>query len=215
MQDELKLALEKLAEQNAHSTQSSRQIEQAVRVILSAIGENPDREGLQETPKRVAKMFMEIYAGVNKTNDQISQELLKVFKDDETDDAEKFGDMVIIKDIPFYSTCEHHLVPFFGKAHVGYIPSGYVIGLSKIARLVDIVAKRPQLQERIGKDVLDILVKMMDPVGVMVVIEAEHLCMSMRGIKKPGTKTVTSAAWGAFKYDPATRSEFMNLINRG
>lgn len=187
-------------------------IENAVRDILTAIGENPDREGLLETPRRVAKLYSEIYAGVPKTNEQIGQELLKVFSDEGTEGADTFGDLVIVKDIPFYSTCEHHLVPMMGKAHVGYIPGKQVIGLSKIARLVDMVAKRPQLQERISKDVLNILVDMLQPVGVMVVIEAEHLCVSMRGIKKPGTKTVTSATYGAFKDDAKTRAEFMSLI---
>jgi len=190
-------------------------IQRAIREILFAIGENPDREGLVETPKRVAKMFTEIYAGVTKTNDEIVAELSKTFTDaDDNDDEEtqRFGDMVIVKDIPFYSTCEHHLVPFFGKAHVGYIPNNKVIGLSKIARLVDIIAKRPQLQERITHEVLDCLVKMLAPLGVMVVIEAEHLCMSMRGIKKPGTKTVTSATYGVFKEDMNTRQEFLKLI---
>jgi GTP cyclohydrolase I len=212
MNDTLKDALNQIAEQSQVAEQTKWRIEGAIREILSAIGEDPNREGLRETPKRVAKMFLEIYAGVRKSNDEIGRELAKVFSDEEVEDVEKFGDMVIVKDIPFYSTCEHHLVPFFGKAHVGYIPKGNVIGLSKIARLVDIIAKRPQLQERIGQDVLNTLVKMLSPVGVMVVIEAEHLCMSMRGIKKPGTKTVTSAAYGAFKNDPATRAEFMNLI---
>ena len=192
--------------------QDIAKIEGAVYDILSAIGEDPTREGLKETPHRVAKLYAEIYAGVPKTNEEIGKELLKVFSDEEDDSTDTFGDLVIVKDIPFYSTCEHHLVPMMGKAHVGYIPGKQVIGLSKIARLVDMVAKRPQLQERISKDVLNILVDMLKPVGVMVVIEAEHLCVSMRGIKKPGTKTVTSATYGAFKDDAKTRAEFMSLI---
>lgn len=187
-------------------------IEKSVRNILCAIGEDPDREGLAETPKRVAKMYSEIYSGVEKSNEEICKELFKTFSDEENDSVEKFGDMVIVKDIPFYSTCEHHLVPFYGKAHVGYIPSDSVIGLSKIARLVDIIAKRPQLQERITHDVMECIVQMTNPLGVMVVIEGEHLCMSMRGVKKPGSKTVTSATSGAFKNDSATRNEFLNLI---
>lgn len=191
-------------------------IEDAVREILFALGEDFNREGLIETPKRVAKMFVnEIYSSVRKTNKQLCNELAKVFNEEESDDAEKFGDMVIVRDIPFYSTCEHHLVPFFGKAHVGYIPRDKVIGLSKIARLVEAIAKRPQIQERITKDVADCITEMLDPIGVYVIIEAEHLCMAMRGVKKPGSLTVTSAARGAFKEDQSTRIEFLELIKRG
>jgi len=195
------------------------ELEYHITRILGLIGDDPSRDGLRETPKRVANMYKEIYAGCHLTNAEIGIELLKVFADEDSIGGDEFpsanGDMVIVKDIPFYSTCEHHLVPFFGKAHVGYIPNGNVIGLSKIARLVDLIAKRPQIQERITKDVLNTLVSMLNPVGVMVVIEAEHLCMAMRGIKKPGTTTVTSATSGAFRDDPATRNEFMQLINRG
>jgi GTP cyclohydrolase I len=197
------------------SVGDQERIENAVKEILCAIGEDPNREGLQETPKRVAKMFLgEIYSSVCKTNEELCEELAKVFTEDGTDGAEKFGDMVIVRDIPFYSTCEHHLVPFFGKAHVGYIPKDKVIGLSKIARLVEAIAKRPQLQERITRDVADCIEQMLDPVGVYVVIEAEHLCMAMRGVKKPGSGTVTSAARGAFKTDQSTRMEFLELIRR-
>jgi GTP cyclohydrolase I len=187
-------------------------VEKAIYTILQEIGENPEREGLKETPKRVARMYEEIYSGTTKSNEELILELNKTFAESDKDDAEKFGDMVIVKDIPFYSTCEHHLVPFFGKAHVGYIPNKKVIGLSKIARLVEAIARRPQVQERITKDVADCIEKMLDPVGVIVVMQAEHLCMSMRGVKKPGTKTVTSAARGAFKEDQATRMEFLQLI---
>lgn len=187
-------------------------VEKAIYTILQEIGENPEREGLKETPKRVARMYEEIYSGMTKSNEELILELNKTFAESDKDDAEKFGDMVIVKDIPFYSTCEHHLVPFFGKAHVGYIPNKKVIGLSKIARLVEAIARRPQVQERITKDVADCIEKMLDPVGVIVVMQAEHLCMSMRGVKKPGTKTVTSAARGAFKEDQATRMEFLQLI---
>lgn len=187
-------------------------VEKAVYTILQEIGENPEREGLKETPKRVARMYKEIYSGMTKSNEELILELNKTFAESDKDDAEKFGDMVIVKDIPFYSTCEHHLVPFFGKAHIAYIPNEKVIGLSKIARLVEAIAKRPQVQERITKDVADCIEKMLDPVGVIVVLQAEHMCMSMRGVKKPGSNTVTSAARGAFKEDQATRMEFLQLI---
>lgn len=187
-------------------------VEKAIYTILQEIGENPEREGLKETPKRVARMYEEIYSGMTKSNEELILELNKTFAESDKDDAEKFGDMVIVKDIPFYSTCEHHLVPFFGKAHIAYIPNEKVIGLSKIARLIEAIARRPQVQERITKDVADCIEKMLDPVGVIVVMQAEHLCMSMRGVKKPGTKTVTSAARGAFKEDQATRMEFLQLI---
>jgi len=187
-------------------------IEKAMYTVLKSLGEDPEREGLKETPKRVAKMYEEMFASVGKTNDEIISELGKTFTEKDKEGNQKFGDMVIVRDIPFYSTCEHHLVPFFGKAHVGYIPNKKVIGLSKIARLVEAIAKRPQIQERITKEVADCLVSMLEPVGVIVVIQAEHLCMSMRGVKKPGSNTVTSAARGAFKDDQAARMEFLQLI---
>ena len=189
-------------------------IENAVRDILYAIGEDPNREGLKNTPNRVARMYKEIYSGVLQTNDELCTMFDTTFSDgdDDGDMSDKFGDLVIVKDIPFYSTCEHHLVPFFGHAHVAYIPNDKIIGISKVARLLEAIARRPQVQERITKDVLDCIVKMLNPKGVMIVIEAEHLCMSMRGVKKPGTKTVTSATYGAFRDDPATRNEFLQLI---
>lgn len=203
----------KFAPQQKEEAQLSREnIEKAMYTVLKSLGENPEREGLKETPKRVAKMYEEMFASVGKTNDEIISELSKTFTEKDKEGNQKFGDMVIVRDIPFYSTCEHHLVPFFGKAHVGYIPNKKVIGLSKIARLVEAIAKRPQIQERITKEVADCLVSMLEPAGVIVVIQAEHLCMSMRGVKKPGTKTVTSAARGAFKEDQATRMEFLQLI---
>lgn len=191
-------------------------IKDAVRQILIAIGEDPDREGLKETPKRVANMFLgEVFNRVLFTNEELISELAKTFTEcEEGDSCERFGDMVIVKDIPFYSTCEHHLVPFFGVAHIGYIPNNKIIGLSKIARLVEAIGKRPQLQERITKDVADCIQTMLDPKGIMVVIEAEHLCMSMRGVKKAGSKTVTSATRGVFKEDFNTRQEFLQLIRR-
>lgn len=179
-------------------------IKRAVRDILEAIGEDPDREGLKDTPDRVARMYEEIFCGIF----QDPREHLKV-----TFPEESHEEMVIVKDIPFYSCCEHHLVPFFGKAHVVYIPKGgRLTGLSKLARVVETIAKRPQLQERIAKETADIIMEELKPYGVMVVIEAEHMCMTMRGVKKPGSKTVTSAVRGVFAKDIATRTEAMNLI---
>ena len=179
-------------------------IKRAVRDILEAIGEDSDREGLKDTPDRVARMYEEIFCGIF----QDPREHLKV-----TFPEESHEEMVIVKDIPFYSCCEHHLVPFFGKAHVVYIPKGgRLTGLSKLARVVETIAKRPQLQERIAKETADIIMEELRPYGVMVVIEAEHMCMTMRGVKKPGSKTVTSAVRGVFAKDIATRTEAMNLI---
>lgn len=179
-------------------------IEQAVRMIIEAIGEDPEREGLQDTPKRVAKMYSEVFEGLNQDP---SEYFATIF-------GEEHEELVLVKDIPFYSMCEHHLVPFFGKAHVGYIPrNGKVTGLSKLARAVDAVAKRPQLQERITKTVADSMMESLDPYGVIVVVEAEHMCMTMRGVQKPGSKTVTSAVRGIFETNPSARSEAMMLIN--
>lgn len=177
----------------------------AVREILFAIGENPDREGLVETPDRVARMYEEIFAGLH----QDPKELVKVFQE------EHHEEMVMVKDIPLYSVCEHHLLPFVGVAHVVYIPKkGKIMGLSKLARIVDLLAKKPQLQERLSSEVANVIMETIDPLGVAVVVEAEHLCMTMRGIKKPGSKTVTSALRGIIKTDARTRSEVMSLINR-
>ncbi|GAB6935551.1 MAG: GTP cyclohydrolase I FolE [Calditerricola sp.] len=182
-----------------------QKIEQAVRMILEAIGEDPDREGLRETPKRVARMYEEVFQGL--------------FQDPEayfsTVFSEDHEELVLVKDIPFYSMCEHHLVPFYGKAHVAYIPrGGRVVGLSKLARAVETVARRPQLQERITATVADTIMKKLDPHGVVVVIEAEHMCMTMRGVKKPGAVTVTSAVRGVFETDPAARAEVFALIRK-
>lgn len=178
----------------------------AVREILAAIGEDPGRDGLQETPERVARMYAEICAGLHE--DPTSH--LKVTFDAGHDE------MVLVRDIPLYSLCEHHLIPFLGRAHVGYIPNedGRITGLSKLARLVDLYAKRPQVQERLTTQIADAMVQALDPRGVMVVIEAEHLCMSMRGIRKPGSSTVTSAVRGLFRTDFAARMEAMRLIER-
>jgi len=179
-------------------------IKAAVREILTAIGENPDREGLLETPDRVARMYEEIFAGLHKD----PRHDIKVFQE------ENHEEMVLVKDIPLYSVCEHHLVPFMGTAHVVYIPKkGKIMGLSKLARIVDTVAKKPQLQERLTSEVADIIMETVNPHGVAVVVEAEHLCMTMRGIKKPGSKTVTSALRGTVKADARTRAEVMMLIN--
>ena len=182
-------------------------IKQGVRMILEGVGEDPDREGLQKTPERVAKMYEEIFAGLE-TDPRIYFET--VFD-------EHHQEMVIVRDIPVYSMCEHHLVPFFGLAHVAYIPgkSGKICGLSKLARLVDTLAKRPQVQERLTSQVADIVVECLDPEGCMVVIECEHMCMSMRGIRKPGTRTTTSAVRGSFRSSSNTRSEAMALILNG
>ena len=179
-------------------------IEQGVRLILEGIGEDPDREGLQKTPARVARMYEEVFAGM--TDDPA-----RYF---ETMFDENHDQMVLVRDIPFYSMCEHHLVPFFGHAHVAYIPGtdGKVCGLSKLARLVDAYAKRPQVQERLTTQVAETLMEQLHPRGVAVVIQAEHLCMSMRGVKKPGTRTTTSAVRGALERNQTTRAEALSLI---
>ena len=178
-------------------------IEKAVRLILEAIGEDPDREGLQETPARVARMYKEIFCGLYE-NPEVHLE--KVFSEDHEE-------MVIVKDIPLYSMCEHHLLPFLGKAHVAYIPrEGNVTGLSKLARVVEGFAKRPQLQERLTTQIADTIMHRLNAKGVLVVIEAEHMCMTFRGIRKPGSKTVTSAVRGLFQKSEATRAEAFSLI---
>lgn len=179
-------------------------IEAAVKEILYAIGEDPDREGLVDTPKRIARMYEEIFSGLKED----PAEHLKVNFSEENHE-----ELVLVKDIPFYSVCEHHFVPFFGKAHIGYIPKdGRLTGLSKIARVLDTVAKRPQLQERITSSIANTMEEVLDAQGVIVVVEAEHMCMTMRGIKKPGSRTITSAVRGIFKNDAKSRSEAMSLI---
>lgn len=181
-------------------------IEIAVKMILEAIGEDPEREGLKDTPRRVARMYQEIFAGL----EEDPKEHLKVLF---TEDHEE---MVLIKDIPFYSMCEHHLLPFFGKAHVAYIPrKGKIAGLSKLARAVETIAKRPQLQERLTCSIAESIMASLDPLGVLVVVEAEHMCMTMRGVKKPGSMTLTSAVRGLFKTKEATRAEAFSLIRGG
>ncbi len=179
-------------------------IEAGVRLILEGIGEDPSREGLRDTPRRVADMYEEIFSGVG----QDAAAHVAVTFD------EGHQEMVLIRDIPLYSVCEHHLVPFMGRAHVAYIPGkhGRICGLSKLARVVEVFAKRPQVQERMTSQIADTLVEHLDPQGVLVVIEAEHLCMSMRGVKKPGAITTTSAVRGIFATNVATRAEAMSLI---
>src|SRR5688500_16219549 len=180
-------------------------IEESVRQILKAIGESPDREGLQRTPQRVADMYAELFSGIGK--DPVD-EISVVFE-------AGHDEMIMVRDIPFYSVCEHHLVPMLGKAHVAYIPNeqGQITGLSKIARVVDVVSKRPQVQERNTTQSADAIEKALAPRGVLGVIEAEHLCMTMRGVRKPGSETVTSAVRGIFRRNEATRSEAMGLIS--
>ena len=178
-------------------------IETAVRMMLEAIGEDPDREGLLDTPKRVARMYEELFNGMN---EDPSEYFSVIFN-------EEHEELVLVKDIPFFSMCEHHIVPFYGQAHIGYIPrGGRVTGLSKLARAVEAVSRRPQLQERITSTVADSIMKKLDPYGVVVVLEAEHMCMTMRGVKKPGSKTITSAVRGIFNEDAAARAEVFSLI---
>jgi GTP cyclohydrolase I len=180
--------------------------EAAIRELLYAIGENPDRHGLEDTPARVARTYREMFAGLYTDPDSVLN----------TTFDEQHDELVMVKEIPLYSTCEHHLVAFHGVAHVGYIPGddGRVTGLSKIARLVDLYARRPQVQERLTGQIADALMRKLDPRGVIVVVEAEHLCMAMRGVRKPGAITTTSAVRGQFKTDAASRAEALELILR-
>jgi GTP cyclohydrolase IA len=174
-------------------------IEGAVLDVLQAVGEDPMREGLRDTPARVARMYEEVFAGLWRDP---RDELSAVFDEDHSE-------MVIVKDIPFYSMCEHHLLPFHGVAHFGYLPQGHIVGLSKIARLVETLSRRPQVQERLTGQIADIFCEVLQPLGAGVVVQAEHLCMTMRGIKKPGSKMVTSALRGAFRDSAETRAEFL------
>ena len=182
-------------------------IEQGVRMILEGVGEDPNREGLLDTPRRVASMYEEIFSGL--TQDP-AEHFQVMFNEDHRE-------MILVRDIPLYSVCEHHLVPFIGRAHVAYIPGdeGRICGLSKIARVVDLFARRPQVQERLTSQIAETIVEHLDPAGVIVVIEAEHLCMSMRGVRKAGTTTTTSAVRGVFQRNSATRAEALSLINGG
>ena len=181
-------------------------VERAVRELLLAIGEDPDRDGLAETPARVARSYVEIFAGMRRTPEDVLTTTFEI----------GHNELILVKDIEVYSTCEHHLVPFHGVAHVGYIPGhdGRVTGLSKLARLVDVYARRPQVQERMTTQIADALSEHLKPLGVLVVIECEHLCMSMRGVRRPGSRTITSAVRGQLR-DPATRAEAMGLVLGG
>lgn len=177
-------------------------IERAVREILAAVGEDPDREGLRETPRRVARMYAELFSGLHED----PREHLKKFF------TEKYDEMVLVRDISFNSMCEHHLLPFMGRAHIGYIPDGRVVGLSKLARVVESVSHRPQVQERMTEEIADLLISELKVKGVAVVIEAKHTCMTIRGIRKPNSECVTSAMKGIFRTNLSSRSEVINLI---
>ncbi|MBW7457523.1 GTP cyclohydrolase I FolE [Paenibacillus sepulcri] len=189
---------------NSVVSDNREQIEYHIKQILSLIGEDVDREGLQETPARVTRMYEEIFAGYEVD----PREVLGVTFD------EQHEELVIVKDIVYYSQCEHHMAPFFGKAHIGYIPSGKIAGLSKLARLVDAVTRRLQVQERITSQIANIMEEVLQPHGVMVVVEGEHLCMCARGVKKTGSNTVTSAVRGEFRTSAALRSEFLSLLKQ-
>ncbi len=178
-------------------------IEKAVLEIILAIGEDPNREGLRDTPRRIAEMYAELFEGLH----QDPMEVLRVGFEEE-----EHQEMVILRDIPFYSMCEHHFLPFHGVAHIGYIPDKRIVGISKLARVVEILARRPQLQERLTGQIADVIMEGLQPKGVGVIIEAEHLCMTARGIKKPGSIVVTSANRGIFRTKLATRQEFLSLI---
>lgn len=189
---------------NSKVGENREQIEHHVKEILRLIGEDVDREGLQETPARVTRMYEEIFGGYEVD----PRDVLGVTFD------EAHEELVIVKDITYYSLCEHHMAPFFGKVHIGYIPSGQVAGLSKLARLVEAVTRRLQVQERVTANIADIMEEVLKPHGVMVVVEGEHLCMCSRGVKKPGSKTVTMSTRGSFKDDAAQRAEFLSLIKQ-
>ncbi len=182
-------------------------IEQGVRLILEGIGDDPGRPGVEETPRRVASMYEEIFEGVGRD----PKDVVTVVR------GAGHDEMIMVRDIPLFASCEHHLVPFVGKAHVAYVPNrdGRITGLSKIARLVDVLSKRPQVQERLTTEIADTLEQALEPRGVFVLIEAEHLCMTMRGVKKPGSVTATSAVRGVFRTDARTRTEALELVRRG
>ena len=184
-----------------------KKIAEGVRMILEGIGEDVNREGLIRTPERVADMYEEIFSGIGIEPAEVLGPMFD----------ENHDEIILVKDIPFYSTCEHHLVPFIGKAHIAYVPnkSGKIVGISKLTRVLELVARRPQVQERLTSIVADSIMKKLEPRGVIVIVEAEHLCMSMRGVKKPNTVTVTSAIRGLFKDNPASRSEVLSLIYNG
>ncbi len=193
-----------MAENNSDNPVDLPRIERAVREILAAIGENPDRDSLLETPARVARMYAELFGGLHLDP---SRHLDKFF-------SEEYDELVLVRDISFNSMCEHHLLPFMGTAHIGYLPRGKVVGLSKLARVVEEVSKKPQVQERMTHQIADLLAEKLDAKGVVVVLEAVHTCMTIRGVRKPGSLTVTSAVRGLFKTNQSSRSEVMSLINR-
>ena len=186
----------------ASSAVDQPRIERAVREILAAVGEDPDREGLRETPSRVARMYVELFRGLHEDP--------RVFLQKSFD--EKYDEIVLVRDISFNSMCEHHMLPFMGKAHIGYLPDGRVVGLSKLARVVEAVARRPQVQERMTETIADLVIEELQARGVAVVIEAEHTCMTVRGVRKPGTVCVTSAMKGVFRTRASSRAEIMTLI---
>jgi GTP cyclohydrolase I len=182
-----------------------KKIEKGVRLILEGIGENTERAGLKGTPERVAKMYKEIFSGLETP----TEEILKAIE------GESHDEMVLLKDIPFYSVCEHHLLPFIGKVHVSYIPSGgKIVGLSELVKAVEVLSKRPQVQERLTTQLADLIMSELKPKGAMVIIDAEHLCISMRGVKRPGSRTVTSAVRGIFRTKQSTREELLELIKK-
>lgn len=192
-----------MSENNSNFVVDKKRIEKAVREILAAVGEDPDREGLLETPARVSRMYEELFSGLHLDP---ARHLKKVF-------TETYDELVLVRDISFNSMCEHHLLPFLGVAHIGYIPRGHVVGLSKLARIVDEVSRKPQVQERMTETIANLLDEELEPKGVIVVLEAEHSCMSIRGIRKPGSVTVTSAVRGLFRKNESSRAEAMALIN--
>lgn len=182
-----------------------KKIEEGVRLLLEGMGEDPDRPGLRRTPQRVARMFEEIFSGLCEQ----PEDLLKPIE------GESHDEMVMLKNIPFYSVCEHHLLPFFGRAHIAYIPEkGRIVGIGELAKALEILAKRPQVQERLTAQLADMIMERLKPKGAMVIIDAEHLCLSMRGIKKPGSRTVTSAVRGIFRSKQSTREEMLELLKR-
>ncbi len=182
-----------------------KKIEKGVRLIIEGIDEDPDRPGLRDTPLRVAEMYGEIFSGISKDTEKLLIPMA----------GESHDEMVMIRDIPFYSVCEHHLLPFFGKAHMAYIPgAGKIVGISALAKALEVFAKRPQVQERLTAQFIDLIVERLKPKGAMVVIDAEHLCMSMRGVKKPGSRVVTSAVRGSFRAKESTRMEMLELLTK-
>lgn len=196
------LRVRRQVKENGPPAVDQERIEAAVREILVAVGENPDREGLQETPARVARMYAELFSGLRK---EPREHLRKTF-------TQKYDEMVLVKDICFASVCEHHLLPFLGKAHIAYLPNGKIVGLSKLARVVEVLSRRPQVQERMTEELADLLVNELDARGVGVILEATHTCMTIRGIRKPESICTTSAMRGVFQTNQSTRAELMALV---